>query len=325
MTVYKSSDVAFFLADGFSLLPYMLTIDAKATATVMDTTPLGATAERKQFGGVRSATIEQTVVYDDSAQATNAFIRDASFGNLASSCPVAWALAGNALGQPFFGYPSMLVSAERRGVNKGEVVVQDISYESAGSYGREEGVILAPAGTVVTSASNQAGADCGGAPVSVSSSSVANPTVITTSSAHGLASGDTVIIASHTGSTPSINGTYVVTVTDATHFTIPVNVTVGGTGGTVQRANGGSLHVHVPAITLGGYTNWVVKLQSATTIGGTYTDVSGASATFTTAPTAAAIAIPAGTPISQYCRVAYVLTGSGSSPSLSFFAGFARR
>src|SRR5690349_5193666 len=74
------------------------------------------------------------------------------------------------------------------------------------------------------------------AAIAISSSSVANPSTITTSTAHGFSTGDTVVISGHTGSTPSINGQQTITVTDATHFTIPVNVTVGGTGGTVGLA-----------------------------------------------------------------------------------------
>lgn len=74
------------------------------------------------------------------------------------------------------------------------------------------------------------------ATVTITSSSVANPTVITTSAPHGLRSfamgGDTTTIAGHAGSTPSINGVHEVTVLSATTFTIPVAVTVGGTGGT---------------------------------------------------------------------------------------------
>src|SRR3990167_7674215 len=69
--------------------------------------------------------------------------------------------------------------------------------------------------------------------VAVTSSSVANPSVIT-ATAHGYANGDTVVIAGHSGSTPSINNTrYTITYIDDNSFSIPVNVTVGGTGGTV--------------------------------------------------------------------------------------------
>jgi DNA-binding XRE family transcriptional regulator len=70
-----------------------------------------------------------------------------------------------------------------------------------------------------------------GPSVAITSSSVANPSVITTAT-NTFVSGDTVTIASHSGSTPTINGDRVATVTAATTFTIPVNVTGGGTGGT---------------------------------------------------------------------------------------------
>jgi hypothetical protein len=64
------------------------------------------------------------------------------------------------------------------------------------------------------------------------SSSAAAASVITTTLAHGLTSGETVTIAGHTGSTPMLSGDYVATVTAPTTFTIPVNVSAGGTGGT---------------------------------------------------------------------------------------------
>ncbi len=65
----------------------------------------------------------------------------------------------------------------------------------------------------------------------IASSSVANPSVITTASAHYLVTGETVTIAGHAGSTPDINGSHEVTVLSATTFSIPVNVTGAGTGG----------------------------------------------------------------------------------------------
>lgn len=69
--------------------------------------------------------------------------------------------------------------------------------------------------------------------VAITSSSVASPTVIT-ATAHGLSTGNKIIIRGHTGSTPDINGTiYTITKTGTDTFTIPVNVTIGGTGGTI--------------------------------------------------------------------------------------------
>lgn len=72
------------------------------------------------------------------------------------------------------------------------------------------------------------------APVVVTSSSIAAASVITCAAPHNLPTGtSTVVIAGHTGSTPSLNGTHVATKIDGTTFSIPVTTSVGGTGGTV--------------------------------------------------------------------------------------------
>jgi Predicted transcriptional regulators len=73
--------------------------------------------------------------------------------------------------------------------------------------------------------------DALGSPVAVTSSSVANPSQITCAT-HGFQTGDSVTIAGHAASTPSINATHIVTRISPTVFSIPVNVTGGGTGGT---------------------------------------------------------------------------------------------
>jgi hypothetical protein len=82
-------------------------------------------------------------------------------------------------------------------------------------------------------ASRVGGTDMQPITTAITSSSVANPTTITTAVPHGLQTGDTVIIWGHTGSTPAIAGKYTITRTGASTFTIPVNVSVGGTGGTL--------------------------------------------------------------------------------------------
>ena len=64
----------------------------------------------------------------------------------------------------------------------------------------------------------------------ITSNTLANPTVVT-STAHGLSTGR-IITISGSNSTPSINGSFTVTVIDANTFSIPVNVTVAGSAGT---------------------------------------------------------------------------------------------
>lgn len=82
------------------------------------------------------------------------------------------------------------------------------------------------ADTTLCAGNNRAG-------TTITSSSVDNPTVIECDAAHGLSDGDQCMIAGHGGSTPDINGEHTIALVDADTFTIPVNVTVGGAGGTV--------------------------------------------------------------------------------------------
>jgi hypothetical protein len=75
------------------------------------------------------------------------------------------------------------------------------------------------------------------ATVAITSASIANPTNIL-APGHGLSAGtSTVFITGMSSEVPTISGYYVATYVDANNFTIPVNVTTGGTGGTVQRVN----------------------------------------------------------------------------------------
>lgn len=72
------------------------------------------------------------------------------------------------------------------------------------------------------------------APVLITSSTAANPSVVTTAT-HGLATNDIVEIAGHLLNT-NINGTWPVTVLTATTFSVPQNGNAaGGATGTAQK------------------------------------------------------------------------------------------
>jgi hypothetical protein len=70
------------------------------------------------------------------------------------------------------------------------------------------------------------------------SNSIANPTVVTTLAPHGLTTGDTIFFTNSTTSSPLLTATpqQVVTVTSATTFTVPVNVSIAGTAGAFDYA-----------------------------------------------------------------------------------------
>ena len=69
----------------------------------------------------------------------------------------------------------------------------------------------------------------------ISSNTAANPSVVT-SVAHGLSTNDVVYFVG-SNSTPTLNGSRVVTVTGADTFTVPVNVTTAGTTGEWMSTN----------------------------------------------------------------------------------------
>lgn len=103
----------------------------------------------------------------------------------------------------------------------------------------------------------------------VTSTSAANPSVIV-ATAHGMSTGDVALFLTSTASTPDLNGTYQrVTVVDANTFTVPVNVTGAGTGGTFQSYSTSGLATlayNVSAATLQTALNTVLTAQSLTNV-----------------------------------------------------------
>lgn len=73
-----------------------------------------------------------------------------------------------------------------------------------------------------------------GSSITITSSSAATDQILT-ASAHGFVTNDWIRISGHTGSTPDINGIWKVEYIDSTHFKIGIDITVGGTGGTVRK------------------------------------------------------------------------------------------
>jgi hypothetical protein len=103
--------------------------------------------------------------------------------------------------------------------------------EAAGLEANAPGVVLCMK-LPSTTAGSVRGASA--APVNITSSTNANPIVVTTSSPHGLVTGAIVTIAAHLVNT-NANGTFPVTVLSPTTFSIPKTGNgVGGATGTVQ-------------------------------------------------------------------------------------------
>ena len=324
MAKYGSPDVPFFLVAGRSLLAVVTDFVEDAEAVTEETTPLGATWPTNAPVGEIKATLSLNGFYDDSVGS----IDEALAANEAVSQVVAYGVEGNTAGKQFVGLAGAYGSKYSRAVSRG--ALHKVAVTCTVSGNKDEGVILHPLGaetaagdTHLTSVDRST--ETKTTKIPITSSSVAAATVITTTVPHGLTDQDVVVIAGHAGSTPAISGPYTATVTGLSTFTIPVNVSVGGTGGTVVRAmsaNGGYAYLMVPALTLGGYTNLAVlvkhSLDNTTFITlGTFTVV-------TTAPAAQRLVVAAATPVYRYLDCAWAWTGSGSGMSATFMVGFAR-
>ena len=162
----------------------------------------------------------------------------------------------------------------------------DIDVQS-NAYGLEWGVMVTAGKRTDIGATNGDSVDAGtqAAAVTITSSSIADPTVITTATDHGLTAGDKIIIAGHTSCTPDINGIQtVLEVLTTTTFTIDVNVTDDGVGGTctlISTRRGLSAYLQVFSFTGTSITvsleessdNAVTDAYAAVT-GGAFTAVS---------------------------------------------------
>lgn len=140
----------------------------------------------------------------------------------------------------FFSYDQirLVADVEMDAPATGTLIADNTYRAPSGGVGRDmqvicNGPVLSTAAIVLTFGVSFAPT---AAAVNIATVATGNPGVVNTSTVHGLTTGDTVTIAGNTGSTPDINGSHTVTVTDTDSFTLDgVNVTVAGTGGTVTK------------------------------------------------------------------------------------------
>lgn len=314
----------FLLVDGYDFTAAKPKTFSEDVESVMEETHgLGDTWKERTPVGVQDVELAQDGAYFDTSAANS---HAALSGGLpttpqATERIVSYGFAGETIGEPFVGIQGSYT--HRYGVLavRDELQKANVQYMVTGM--REAGVILQPLAAQTAdwdteSTSVDHAADTSQRVVPITSSSVANPSVITTTVPHGLTNGQSVVIAGHSGSTPAIDGEHVATVVTTTTFTIPVNVTVGGTGGTLVQANtlaGGTGFLQVTAAS--GFTNFVGTVRdSADDI--TYGDLV-AFADNVVAPFAERVTV-AGT-VERYLAFEGDVTGSGS---ITAFCGFVR-
>jgi len=323
MAKYGSNSFSVLLVDGYDLLASKVkSFRHKVEALMTRSDGLGDSSEASSPTGLSRVELAQDgAFFDDSAAGAHALLSVAANQRVSRTLVAAW--AGNAIGRPFIGVSGVYgMGYEVLGQNE-DLTKANVDYSASGAV--EKGVILQNWATKTVDWNTKTdGAqvdftlDTGQRVIPITSNSVANPSVVTTPIAHGLTTGQKVLISGVTGSTPTINGERTVTVIDDTHFSVPVNVTVGGTGGSFVRANtvgGGAGYLEVSA--LAGLTGFVGKIRSSPD-DITYADLI-TFANVTAAPAAERIAV-AGT-VDRYLSFNGDVTGTGS---ITLFAGFGR-
>lgn len=320
MSKYGSDDVAFFLIDGYSVLGSTTEIADDKEAILEETDPLGASWVEKESTGLKRGEITQNGFFDDATDGIN----DALSEQQGLSRILSYGIEGNLKAKQFIGFAGGMQINYNRITSRGELHKANAKYLSSGAV--EDGHILHELAIVTAAGDTESLAVDAGTqadPVTITSSSVDNPTVITTAAPHLLLTGDGILIAGHSGSTPDINGVHIVTVLTADTFTIPIQVTVGGTGGTSTRISsrdGGAGYLQLPVLTLGGYDNLIINLRHS------QDDITYATkATFTAVTTSPTAERKTFTGILyRYTAMSWAWTGSGSAQTATFMVGVIR-
>ncbi len=309
-----SASWAVFLVDGFDVLASKLQgLSYKASSMTERSDGMGDTWQKNSPTGVSKAEITQTgAFFDDTLNS----IHDAFKASTDVLRIVVWAIAGNTIGKTFGGMQGSYGSTYSAVGKVGSLTKADVTYTVSGQV--DDGVILqnqtartANYNTKTDGSPVDFTLDTSQRVIPITSNSIANPTVVTTPVPHGLTTGQVILIAGVATSSPTINGQQTVTVTGTTTFTVPVNVTIAGTGGTFVLAstvNGAAGYQAVSAYS--GFTGMIGKIRhSADDI--TYIDLitfADLAAVYT--PTGQRVTA-AGT-VNRYTCASGTVTGAGS-------------
>lgn len=323
---FASSKVV-FLVDGFNLLAAK--VQDLRHKVVNETEPgdgLGDSWREHIPTGMRSVElVQEGAFFDTRTGNSHEALKDSTPEPMDPARIAVVGFAGSAVGQPITGLEGTLQAEYEALSTVGVLVRANAAYRVSGKS--EDGVILHGL-TAETADGNTEGTsvDNTTAPqrvVPITSSSVANPSTITTPVPHGLTSGDTVLISGHTGSTPTINGERTVTVTGTFTFTIPVNVTGGGTGGSFVRGKtnlGGTGYLQVTDHTLGSFTGAVVTIRHSDD-DAVFVDLVAFTAETLTRH---AQRVTVAGAVRRYLAQSLDRTGAGPGGSITYLAAFAR-
>ncbi len=328
MSKYSSADFDVFLVDGYDMLGAKpKSVSYEVTNTIQaNTHGLGDGFTAASAVGLLSAAFSQTGAYfEDSVSG----MHDAWKGLTTTVRLVACAMFGNVIGRRFLSAQGMYAGKYSILSKVAGLTEANAGYVVSGQVDR--GVILqhwTPKtvnwNTFTDGFPVDYTLDPDNLPIPITANTLANPTVVTTPVPHKLTTGDIILVSGVITSTPTINGptTYAATVLTPTTFSLPVNVTVAGTGGQFVRASTPTGGVGTQLVSAyAGITGFVGKIRSSPD-NITYADlITFANVTGAPPDATAAQRVTVGTVVARYLCDTGTLTGTGS---ISPFVGFSR-
>ena len=322
---YGSSS-AVFLMDGYNLLAaHVKSLSFKVESITEQTDGLGDAFEaHTPVGKIRALLTQAGGFWSTAAAGIHAMMAAGTPGTPQTAVRVTClGYMGQAVGAHFVGLQGVHETAYEVLAEDSKLTKANVTHLVSGAVNR--GQIVQPLamktadwntktlGTVVDYTT-----DVSQVPVAITSNSLANPSVVTCPVPHGLTSNDIVLISGVSTSNPTINGERIVTVITTLTFSVPVNVTTPGTGGSFVRANSSGGAVGYQQITaLTGFTGFIGKLRDSAD-DTTYADLV-TFANVTASPSAERVVV-AGV-IDRFVSFDGNVTGIGS---IDAFAGLAR-
>lgn len=330
MSQYSSKDIGFLLVDGYNLLGVTTTLQDNMETIIQEATTFGVDWASFVSAGVKKGALSQSGYFDDATGSMHEALAGTALASVGDPRVLVYTLESNTVGAHFVGYRGAIESKYERVLALEKLHIANAAYSPSdavdlGQVLKTHAAVTADGNTTATSVDQAA--DTRVTKSTIVSNSQAVATVVTTEENHGLVNNDVVLIAGNSGSSPTINGERVVTVTGLKTFTVPVDTSGGsaGTGGTVTKAwtkNGGSAYVSCSALSLGGYTNLVTKVQHSAD-NNTFADLVTMTA-ITAAPAAEQKTVAAGTTVNRYLAASWSFTGGGGAHSATFMVGFSR-
>lgn len=337
MTAYGSPS-AKIMVDGYDLTPLAVESMARKKESIMQPTNgfSVATVVNSPVGVTRGTLTVGGGLFDETVDPLHAGVAGSGVG---VSRVVCLCEAGQTKGSNFTGYEGTYSQASEVLDANEAITKANVTYLVSGQV--DEGVILQELASKTadwdTTATSVDEADNpGNRHIPIATSSVANPTVITTVDDHGLVTGEVVAIFEHTSVDPDINDNpaaaeawkligHTITRTGAKTFTIPVNVTDAGIDGycvCVSRAKGGYGYQQVTQGS--GFTNYVGKIRHAVD-NSTWADLVTFADTLVDYHNGQRVATAtATTQVRRYLSWSGDVTGAVGATPFHVFGGFAR-